>query len=197
MSLRTALCHQCFDQNRLYAFMADFLNADVAVPALTLQDFTEMWHQAAKSLGEVRPERCRCSFRVTKEEAEALIANGIAQPLITEWRFNAEKRVFFPAPNPNLVWGGKQAEDLGLVRAAFAAKTPRVQTIEKAHIERAYIDGKQEDVERIEEWGRLARQVLELVTVEYVGEPRDPFKGCPVLSIPPGFDQRTCPGKDV
>lgn len=197
MSLRISTVHQCHDQNRVMAFMSDFLNADVAVPALTLKDFTDMWAQAAESLGETRPARCRCSFRVTSAEAEALVENGIAQYLITEWRFNADKRVFFPAPNPNLVWGGKQAEDLGLVRASFAAKTPRVQTIEKAHIERAYVDGKQEDIERIEEWGRLAKQVLDLVTVEYEKEPFDPFKGCPVVSIPPGWDQRTCPGVDV
>lgn len=192
MSLRPALTHQCFDQNRIWQFMEPFLHADVSK-----KQFVAMWAEAAKQLGEIRPEKCRCSYRVTTVEAEALVKNGIADYLITDWRYNEEKKVFFPIEGPNLVWGGKQAENLGLVRSSLAAKTPRVMTIEKANLERAYVDGRQDEIDRIEIWGELARGVLESLTTEYVGEIFDPFKGCPVLSVPYGWDMRTCPGKDV
>lgn len=154
MSLRPVLLHSCFDQNRIMAFMEPFLYANV-----TKEQLAEMWGEAAQQLGEVRNKNCRCSYRVTTEEAEKLVENGLASYLVIEWRYNAEKKVFFPAPNPNLVWGGKQAEDLGLVKSAYAGKTPRVMTIEKANMERAYLDENQDEIERIEEWGRLQRLV--------------------------------------
>lgn len=40
-------------------------------------------------------------------------------------------------------------------RPALAMKTPRVATVEEEHIERAYVDGMPESIERIEEYGRL------------------------------------------
>lgn len=192
MSLRPALVHSCFDQLRIMAFMEPFLYAPVSKT-----QFQDMWAEAAKQLGEVRPEKCRCSYRVTMAEAEHLAKNGIANYIIVGWRYNEDKKVFFPIEGPNLVWGGKQAEDLGLVRSALAAKTPRVMTIEKANIERAYVDELQDEIERIEVWGELSRQVITNLTSHYEHEPHDPFKGCPVISIPFGWDPRTCPGKDV
>jgi hypothetical protein len=96
----------------------------------------------------------------------------------------------------NLVWGGKQAEDLGLVRSSLAQKTPRVMTIEKANIQRAYIDKNEEEIKRIEIWGELARELIGELTSTYWPEPFDPFKECPVLSVPPGWDMRTCIGKN-
>ena len=178
--------------------MEPFLYTEV-----TKKQFVAMWAEAAKQLGEMRPEKCRCSYRVTTAEAELLVKNGIANWLITDWRYNEEKKVFFPLEGPNLVWGGKQAEDLGLVRSSLAAKTPRVQTIEKAHIERSYVgtaahpNGDPEERARIEYWGELSRQVIQELTTEYVGEIFDPFMGCPVLAVPYGWDQRTCVGKNV
>lgn len=166
--------------------MEPFLHADVSK-----KQFVAMWAEAAKQLGEIRPEKCRCSYRVTTLEAEALVKNGIADYLITDWRYNEEKKVFFPIEGPNLVWGGKQAENLGLVRSSLAAKTPRVQTIEKAHIERAFVDLREDEIERIEIWGELARGVLESLTTEYVGEIFDPFKGRSIFTPFPGPDQRT------
>ena len=192
MNFRPSLCHQCFDQNRVYTFVEPFLSAQI-----TKADLVKLWNDAAKVLGQVRPKTCRCSYRVSTAEADHLVQHGLASYLITEWRYNEDKKVFFPAPNPNLVWGGKQAEELGLVRSSLAQKTPRVQTIEKAHIERGIVDGNQEDLDRIEEWGRLQKKVWDILTVTYWPEPFDPFRGCPVLSVPPGWDQRTCIGKSL
>jgi hypothetical protein len=191
MSLRPALCHACFDQNKIYQFMEPFLSADI-----TKADLMELWEQAATHLGETRPKNCRCSYRVTVAEADLLVKNGIADYLITDWRYNEEKKTFFPAPNLNLVWGGKQAEDLGLIKASYAAKTPRVMTIEKANIERAYLDERKDEQERIEAWGELAHEVIADLTTEYWPEIDDPFRGRAVLPLI-GFDQRTKLGKPV
>lgn len=193
MSLRVSLCHSCFDQNKVSTFIAPWLSDS----HLSKEDFNSLWKQAAESLGEVRKVNCRCSYRITSAEAEILVKHGIADYLITEWRFNEEKKKFFPAPNPNLVWGGKQAEDLGLVRSSKAMKTPRVMTIEKANLQRAYLDGNQDEIDRIEVWGELAREVIFDLTATYWPEPFDPFKGQPVLGIPPGWNQRSSIGRNI
>jgi len=187
MSLRPNLIHSCFDQNRILAYVDQWMSDG----HLTKEEFTKLWKDSAKVLGEVRKPNCRCSYRVSTEEAEILVKHGIADYLITEWRFNEEKKRFFPAPNPNLVWGGKQAEDMGLVRSSKAQKTPRVMTIEKANIQRAYVDGREDEQERIEVWGQLSRSVIDELTTEYEGEIHDPSEGKPVLSIPIGWDPRT------
>jgi hypothetical protein len=185
MSLRVSRVHACFDQSRVFAFMEPFLSADI-----TKEQLTQLWDQAATQLGETRPKNCRCSYRVTADEAEKLVKNGIADYLIIDWRYNAEKKVFFPAPNLNLVWGGKQAEELGLVKSSYAAKTPRVMTIEKANIERAYLDGREDEIARIEAWGELQRDVWASITVSYPDLWECPFRGRAVLPLI-GFDQRT------
>jgi len=186
MSLRPSLVHACTDQQKVLRFVQPWLEDG----HLTKEDFNKLWKDAAKVLGETRKPNCRCSYRVTTDEAEILVKHGIADYLITEWRFNEEKKRFFPAPNPNLVWGGKQAEDLGLVRSSKAQKTPRVMTIEKANIQRAYLDGQQDEIDRIEIWGDLARGVIRdlTVTVEHI---HDPTEGKPVISVPFGWDPRT------
>lgn len=192
MSLRPSLCHSCFDQNRIMVFVQPFLSAQ-----LTKDELVKLWHDAAAVLGQVRKKNCRCSYRVTTLEADHLVQHGLASYLITDWRYNEEKHVFFPAPNPNLVWGGKQAEELGLVRSSLAQKTPRVMTIEKANLERAYLDERQDEIDRIEIWGEMAREVIHKLTSTYWPEPFDPFKGYPVISVPVDWDPRTCPGKNV
>ena len=203
MSIRPSIVHQCFDQNKILAWVQPWIEDG----KLTKDDFNKLWKDAAKVLKEVRKLNCRCSYRVTTDEAEILVKHGIADYLITEWRFNEEKKRFFPAPNVNLVWGGKQAEDLGLVRGSKALMTPRVMTIEKANLERGYLvfsgDSRKKKAigaaerERIEVWGELARGVITDLTTEYEGEIHDPTEGKPVISIPFGWDPRTCPGKNV
>jgi len=185
MSLRPALVHSCHDQNKVFQFMEPFLSI---VP--DKKQLMELWDQAAEQLGEVRPKNCRCSYRVSLQEAELLVKNGIADYLIIDWRYNEEKKTFFPAPNNNLVWGGKQAEDLGLIKASYAAKTPRVMTIEKANIERAYVDNKKDEIERIEEWGRLQHLLWCELTTVYPDFWECPFRGRAMLPLI-GFDQRT------
>lgn len=58
-------------------------------------------------------------------------------------------------------------------------QTPRCETIEKAHIERAYIDGKEEDAARIDTYGELTRELWTSLLVPF--QP-DPFPGRPVLA---------------
>lgn len=199
MSIRPNLVHSCFDQNKILQFVEPFLYAEIG-----RAQFLEIWKEAARQLGEIRPEKCRCNYRVSSEDAEILVKNGIADYLITEWRYNEEKKKFFPAPNPNLVWGGKQAEDLGLIKASYAAKTPRVMTIEKANIERslAWRDDTPkakriaaEEQARIEAWGDLQYEVWAKMTVNYPDGWECPFRGRAVLPMI-GGDQRTCPGKN-
>lgn len=192
MSLRPSIVHSCHDQNRIYTFVEPFLSAQI-----TKDELVKLWHDAAEVLGQVRKKNCRCSYRVTTLEADHLVKHGLASYLITDWRYNEEKHVYFPAPNPNLVWGGKQAEELGLVRSSLAQKTPRVMTLEKANLERAFVDGNQDEIDRIQLYGELCQQVIDDLTVTYWPEIKDPFKGYPVLTVPPGWDQRTCVGKNV
>jgi len=179
MSLKPSLVHSCHDQARVLAFIEPLLSA----PSLTKEDIIQIWAEASIRLGETRPEKCRCSYRVTSAEAEILVKNGIANYLITEWRYNEERKTYFPAPNANLVWGGKQAEDLGLIRASYAAKTPRVQTVEKAHMERAYLDGRQDEIDRIEVWGEMQREVWSELTCNYPDGWECPFRGRAVLTF--------------
>jgi len=84
-------------------------------------------------------------------------------------------------------------QDEEVIHGAYAKKTPRAQTIEKAHIERAYVNQYAKDIERIEEWGKLAQEMIASLIAPY--RP-DPFEGCPVLwSIKP--DERSSKGVDV
>jgi hypothetical protein len=191
MSIRPCVVHQCFDQNKVFQFMEPFLSLTI-----TKKELMDLWDQAATHLGETRPATCRCSYRATSAEAELLVKNGIANYLITDWRYNEDKKTFFPAPNLNLVWGGKQAEDLGLIKASYAAKTPRVMTIEKANLERAYLDERQDEIDRIEAWGDLQHEVWARLTVFYPDLWECPFRGRAVLPLI-GFDQRSAAGKDV
>lgn len=57
--------------------------------------------------------------------------------------------------------------------SALAQKTPRSATIEKGHMQRAYLDQQKEAAERIEEYGRLNRDFL----VRLGAELRNPNTG--------------------
>jgi phospholipase C len=146
-----------------------------------------------QAVGNPRPKNCRCKFRVTKEQATQLVEDGLASWLIVDWKKDAGGQSI-PVTSWNLVWGAKQEEEPGAtVRSALAAKTPRVQTIEKAHIHRStdplmrkdgkwgYLHDKvPEDAVRIEEWGRLARGVISDLVVPAVDDPYGP--GRPILT---------------
>jgi hypothetical protein len=58
-----------------------------------------------------------------------------------------------------LVTAGSANDDGALIyRPVLALKTPRVATIEKSHIEKAYVEGNKEEQQRIEEYGLLILQ---------------------------------------
>jgi hypothetical protein len=157
--------------------------------------FLEIWDEAAKQLGQTRPKKCRCSYRVSAEDAKALVEKSIAAWIVVDWRFNEDKKYFFPIEGANLVWGGKQAEDMGLVRSSLAQKTPRVMTLEKANLERAYVDERKDEQERIEIWGEMQRKVwADITNSNWDGY--DPFKGRSVLQLN-STDQRSAKGVDI
>lgn len=161
-------------------------------------------HCHSQNLNEPRPAKCRCRYRVTTEQAKKLVEEGLASYLIVDWKTDSAGQSV-PVTSWNLVWGSKQedsVEDLEKVRSAFALKTPRVQTIEKAHMERAYVGTKEFpkgsplEQERINEWGRLAQEVISDLTVTYWPELNDPFEGKPVFYFI-GYEPRTKGGYAV
>lgn len=130
-------------------------------------------------LGQLRPQTCRCRYRVAVDEAKKFVTQGKADWIIVDWRGG------FPVEGSNLVWGARpeiKRDSDEKLSSAYAAKTPRVHTIEKADLERAYVSGKQDDIDRINAWGELAREVIAEITVEWDGY--DPFEGRAVFYIP-------------
>ena len=71
-----------------------------------------------QEIGDPQPKKCKCRKFISKEFAEGLVADGIADWLVK-----------FPE--------GVNTTDI--VLRNIVSKTPRAQTIEKAHIER-FID---------------------------------------------------------
>ena len=155
-------------------------------------------HCFDQAAGDPRPAKCRCRYRVTTEQAKKLVEEGLASYLIVDWKKDSAG-ASIPVTSWNLVWGSKHEdkdEELEAVRSAFALKTPRVQTIEKAHMERAYIGTKEFpkgsplEQARINEWGRLAQEVIAGLTKTYWPKLHDPFEGKPVFYFI-GYEPRT------
>ena len=71
-------------------------------------------------------------------------------------------------------------------RSVMSGKTPRVATIEFAHIQRAYVNGYEEDIQRIEEYGKLGQDLLRNLIVPF--RP-DPWEGRTLFSF--SRDERT------
>lgn len=61
-----------------------------------------------------------------------------------------------------------------IYRSAHALKTPRVATIEAAHLWRAYIKGDKDEIARIEAYGELGQEFIQSLIVPF--KP-DPFEG--------------------
>lgn len=70
-----------------------------------------------ESLDKLRPKKCRCKWWVSTQVATQLVADGVAS-----WEIKFE--------------GGFQTYGNDIVLSGRAGKTPRAQTIEKAHMER-------------------------------------------------------------
>lgn len=176
--------HNCFDQTRILAHLTpfDFVH-------LKREELLSLIADIAQKLGEVRPEPCRCKYRITAQQATDLIHSGLAEYLINDWQPDESGKKLVPVHSWHLVWSKTRTTDLNeVVDAAVAKQTPRVQTIEKAHIERAYVAGDKEELERIDEWGRLALDVTNSLIVPFIP---DPFEGCAVLNSIGSGDQRS------
>lgn len=128
-------------------------------------------------LGELRPKTCRCRYLITWEEANEYVAEGKADWIIVGWKKG------FPIEGRNLVWGARPEETQGneKISSAYAKKTPRVHTIEKADMERAYVNQYREDQERIETYGQLSIEVVQEMIAPWR---EDPFAGRALLYMP-------------
>jgi hypothetical protein len=138
----------------------------------------------AQHLNEKKPKKCRCRKRITLAEATTAVEKGFAQWLVISSTIALSKEIcslclggpfkkscqhckglgeiYVPyeikisSNDVVLVTTGSTNDSGGLVyRSVKAKKTPRVATIEKAHIERAYVDGVKEEQERIEAYGLM------------------------------------------
>ena len=134
-------------------------------------------------LGEAKP-KCRCKKRVSLADATKQVEKGFAEWLIfsTTWitgketcpvcladrlkkgcqncQGSGEIEKSYPVRTHTndivLVSVGTPNEDGSQTfRSVKAKQTPRVATIEIAHIERAYLDGVKEEQERIEIYGLM------------------------------------------
>jgi hypothetical protein len=109
-------------------------------------------------LSEPRPVICKCRELISAQDAEDRIKKGMAR-----WAVGYDR----PKPYED----GSQICMTGRTK-----KTPRGATIEKAHMERAYIDGDKEEQLRIETYGLLtllARISVGKVIKGFGTEPQD------------------------
>jgi hypothetical protein len=194
MSLRPYTIHKCFDQRKLLAYLdAEPRGEEVVVKSfLPKPEFLEMLGEAAEKLGAARPEKCKCRFRVGDELAKYYLVNGEVSRIIVDWKYNPYTLEYFAVFGPNLVYGGSQ-EGADSFRASYAKKTPRVMTLERANLERAYVDQKQDEIDRIEAYGALSREVISGLVTTYWPNLPDPF-GVGRPFILNHHDMRTCPG---
>jgi RecJ-like exonuclease len=143
--------------------------------------------------------RCRCRQRIESEEAERLLKEGRAKWIVLKRIYkeiDVPCQLCHGAAKIDVSWKscanckglGTQKhkepyETLGndivavsvirdkeKYRPAIAKKTPRVATIERAHIERSYVNQIEEERIRIEEYGRM---ILEARAKMIVPEPED------------------------
>lgn len=135
-------------------------------------------------LGDPRPEKCNCRYRISWDDALEYVQQGKADWIIVGWKRG------FPKLGTNLVWGARPEKNRDKdekLSSAYALKCPRVHTVEKADIERAYVNQYQQDIDRIEAWGQLSVEVIQELISEWRG---DPFAGRAVCYMP-DLDQRT------
>lgn len=91
----------------------------------------------AIELSEQKPNKCQCRMWVTRDQAEDMVCSGLARYVV---RYERSK---------------PYEDDRQICLVGKAKKTPRCATIEKTHMERAYLDGDLEDQARVNAYGML------------------------------------------
>jgi hypothetical protein len=138
----------------------------------------------SQHLGENKPKRCRCRKKVSLADATREVERGFAQWVVLSQTMVSVKETCSVCANDILKKGCQNCQGTGEVEKSYpskvhgmdivlvtagtedddgnlvykpvkAKKTPRTATIEKAHICRAYVDGDQEEIERIEIYGLM------------------------------------------
>ena len=136
----------------------------------------------SQNLNEQKPKKCHCRQRMSLSEATEEVSRGSAEWLILTSKTHTDRQIcpiclnaetkktcqncaqtgeideihLVNAYSSDIVLvsvGSLNASGTTTYRHALALKTPRVATIEKAHIERAYVYNNQEEQERIEAYG--------------------------------------------
>lgn len=160
----------------------------------------------SQHLNERKPLKCNCRKRITLQEATKQVEKGFAQWIILSEKLvttpevcpichndpiaktictvclktgSIEKvnRLITHGEDIVLVTaGGQDAENDAVYRSVKAKQTPRVATIERTHIERAYVGGDLEEQERIELYGLSILE--ERIRMGIGVEPDDDLKNC-------------------
>ena len=167
----------------------------------------------AQGIDDPPADRCRCRKTISKEKAKQKVDEGEARFVVLS-RTHEPAEVPCPLCNADLEVKNcanchgtgrveidnvrqEYGDDIVLVsrsavdkkekkyRPALAMKTPRVATIEKNHIELAYVYEVKEAQERIEEYGRLI-----LDARMFVGKNR-----IPIIGVEPEDDPNTGQGR--
>ena len=169
----------------------------------------------AKNKRRCSCKRCKCREEVSLSRAHQLVKSGVAQWVLLKKEPVEIKKICPICTNDELLkkscllcrktgevvtteYVQHQSNDIVMVttgsgdeneqvfRSVMSKQTPRVATIEEAHIIRAYVNGYPEDRERIEVYGKTNKDFLESLIVPF--KP-DPFEGRTVFTF--GADDRS------
>ncbi|SRR6266568_102798 len=99
--------------------------------------------------GDPKPTICACRKFVSSAVSKKLLAEGLA-----EYVLKYDRKVPYHSGTEVCLVNRKKS-------------TPRAATIEKAHILRAYVAGDLEEQERINEYGRMAKDLRNGITKLY------------------------------
>jgi hypothetical protein len=140
----------------------------------------------SQHLNEKKPRKCTCRKRLTLAQATAKVKDGFAEWIILSTTTTTGKEpcpICAGGPTKKscqncdktgeveiayitykygndivLVTAGTPENGKVTYRSVKSKKTPRVATIEKSHIERAYVSGNKDEQERIEAYGLMTLQ---------------------------------------
>ena len=160
-------------------------------------------------------KKCKCREEVSPSHAKQLVELGAAEWVVIRRDPVDLKRICSMCLNDDLlkkscsncnktgeitvtIFSPVRSNDIVIVttgsgepghevfRSAMAKQTPRVATIEYAHILRAYVNEYPEDQERIEVYGEMNKEFLESLIVPFIP---DPWEGRAVFTF--GVDERS------